>query len=105
MPGYLMDVSTSVLCAHGGKALSTAPMPRVKVLGMPVVTQPVPFVVSGCANPAPAGGPCVTAQWTTGAVRVKAMGQPLLLIDSKATCAPPGAPASVIPGQTRVKGI
>ena len=48
---------------------------------MTVTTLPAPYVVAGCAlPPPPAGnGPCVTAQWVTGATRVLANGVPVLL--------------------------
>ena len=107
MPGYLLDVSATVLCAHGGKAQPTMPVPRVKVGGQPVVAQPAPHLVSGCPLPPPpaANGPCVTAQWVVGALRVKVMGQPVLLADSKAICVPTGTPVNVVPAQFRVKGM
>lgn len=104
MPGLLLDAGTVVLCAHGGRAQPTAPMPRVTMMGQPVVTQPAPHAVAGCPNPPPAGGPCVTATWVSAAQRVTVMGQPVLLADSMAICAPTGVPVSVVPGQTRVQG-
>ena len=107
MAGFLLTTGTTVLCAHAGQAKATAPNPRVKVMGQPVVTQPVPHVVSGCANPPPPAnvGPCITATWLTGSLRIKAMGQPLLLQDSQAICAPTGTPVTIIPTQMRVKGM
>ena len=107
MPGFVVTVGTTVMCAHGGQAKATVPNPRVKVMGQPVVTQPPPYVVSACANPPPPInlGPCVTASWLTGSLRVKAMGQPLLLQDSQAICTPTGTPLTIIPTQTRVKGM
>ena len=50
--------------------------------------------LSGDASGAP---PCATAQWTTAATRVTAMGQPVLLQDSQATCVPTGTPLSSSP--------
>jgi hypothetical protein len=107
MPGFLSTVGTTVLCAHGGQAKPTLSNPRVKVMGQPVVTQPPPYVVAGCPNTTPAGVPlpCVTANWLTGAIRVKAMGMPVLLQDSQAICVPTGTPLSVIPTQMRVRGM
>lgn len=107
MPGYLMDATTTALCAHAGKAEPTAPAPRVTVMGKPVVTQPFPFGIVGCTFPATAPGspPCVTASWVTASLRVKAMGQPVLLTDSRAVAAPNGVPVTVVPSQTRVKGL
>lgn len=107
MPGYLMDATTTVLCAHAGKATPTVPVPRVMVMGKPVVTRPPPYVITGCTLPATAPGspPCVTASWATASLRVKAMSQPVLLTTSRALAAPTGFPVSVIPGQTRVQGL
>ncbi|UUZ47655.1 hypothetical protein LP420_31520 [Massilia sp. B-10] len=53
MPGYLLHVGATVLCAHGGQAQATAPDPRVKVGGQAVVTQSAPHTVAGCALPPP----------------------------------------------------
>ncbi len=46
--------------------------------------------------------PCVTAQWTTAATRVTSMGQPLVLIDSQATCVPTGTPLIIAGSQVKV---
>lgn len=106
MPGYLLHVGATVLCTHGGQAQATSPNPRVSVGGQPIVTQPASYVVAGCAFPPPpvANGPCVTAQWVSAAVRVKAGGMPVLLQDSQAICAPTGTPLNIVVTQVRVKG-
>jgi hypothetical protein len=107
MPGFLSTAGTTILCAHGGQAHSPAPNPRVKVMGQPVLLQPIPLLVAGCANPPPPAnvGPCVTATSVTGAVRLKVMGMPVLLQDSQAICTPTGTPLTVIPTQMRVRGM
>jgi len=106
MPGYLLHVGATVLCAHGGQAQATSPNPRVKVGGQPVVTQAAPHTVAGCALPPPTAGngPCVTAQWVTAAVRVTAGGVPVLLQDSQSVCVPTGTPLNIVVTQLRVKG-
>lgn len=104
MPGFLLHVGATVLCSHGGQAQPTVPNPRVTVSGQPTVTLPGPWAIAGCALPPNAGGPCVTAQFTTGSTRVTSNGQPLLLIDSQAVCAPTGTPALNVAAQTRVTG-
>jgi hypothetical protein len=105
MPGFLVQVGATVMCAHGGQAQATVPSPRVLLGGQPAVAQPAPWVVAGCAFVPPAGnGPCVTANWVTGAVRVLAGGQPLLLQDSQAVCVPTGTPLTVLVTQVRVTG-
>jgi hypothetical protein len=107
MPGFLLHVGATVLCAHGGQAQPTAPNPRVTVSGQPTVTLTTPYVVAGCALPPPpaANGPCVTAQWITGTVRVLSNGQPLLVQSSQAVCAPTGTPLVIVVTQTRVTAM
>lgn len=105
MPGPLLHVGATVLCAHGGQAQPTAPFPRVTVGGQPVVTQTAPYAVAGCPFPPPSGGPCVTAQWVTAATRVRAGGLPVLLRDSQAVCAPTGTPLTVVMAQMRVAAM
>ncbi len=101
---FLLHQGATVLCMHGGQAQATAPNPRVKVGGQPVVTQPAPFTVAGCPFPPVSGGPCVTAQWVKAAVRVRAGGMPVLLQDSVAVCAPTGTGVNIVVTQVRVKG-
>jgi len=104
MPGPFLHVGATVLCTHGGQATPTAPNPRVLVSGQPTLTQTVPWVVTGCSLPPNAGGPCVTAQWVTGTVRVLSSGQPLLLQISQATCVPTGTPLLPVVAQPRALG-
>jgi hypothetical protein len=107
MPGFLLHLGAQVTCAHGGQAQPTAPEPRVLVSGQPVTTLSAPYVVAGCALPPPpaANGPCLTAQWITGATRVLANGVPVLVLSSQAICAPTGTPLIIVESQTRVTGI
>ena len=105
MPGFLLHQGATVLCAHGGQAQPTAPNPRVRVSGQPVATQPAPYLVAACPFiVAGAPVPCVTAQWVTAALRVRAGGMPVLLQNSQAICTPNGTPVNIVVTQTRVKG-
>ncbi len=105
MPGFLLHVGATVMCMHAGQAQPTAPNPRVLVGGQPIVTQTTHYVVAGCPFVPPGGnGPCVSAQWITGAVRVLAGGVPVLLQDSQAVCAPTGTGLNVVVTQVRAKG-
>jgi hypothetical protein len=105
MPGFLLHVGATVLCAHGGQAQATAPNPRVRLSGQPIVTLSAPHTVAGCPFSTPSGPmPCVTAQWTVGAIRVRAGGTPVLLQDSQATCVPNGTPVNIVTTQMRVRG-
>jgi uncharacterized Zn-binding protein involved in type VI secretion len=107
MPGFLLHVGATVMCAHGGQAQPTVVSPRVTVSGQPVVTLGAPYVVAGCALPPPpaANGPCVTAQFVTGATRVLVEGVPVLLLDSQAICVPTATPLIIAVTQTRVTGM
>ncbi len=105
MPGYLLSAQAQIMCAHGGQAQPTVINPRVTLSGQPVVTQSGSYAISGCLYPPSAGGPCATAQWVKGALRVKVMGQPVLLQDSQALCTPTGTPLNIVQTQPRVKGM
>ena len=107
MPGFVLHLGATVICSHGGQATPTAPFPRVLVSGQPVTTLPAPYVVAGCALPPPpaANGPCVTAQWVVGAVRVLAGGQPVLVQSSQAICVPTGTPLQILLTQARVTAM
>ncbi len=82
------------MCSHGGQANPTVPNPRVMVSGNATILHTAPYTVAGCAMPPPTAGngPCVTAQWVTGTVRVLSLGQPLVLNTSQSVCAPTGTP-------------
>ena len=105
MPGPLLHVGATVMCAHGGQAQPTAPNPRVLVSGQPTVLMSAPWVIAGCpfttgSNPMP----CVTGQWTVAATRVLSSGQPVVLMDSQSLCAPNGTPMIPSAAQMRVLG-
>jgi hypothetical protein len=102
MPGFLVDTSSVVMCAHGGQAQPTVPNPRVLVNGVPSVTIAAPYVVAACPFAPGAPSPCVTAQWVSGSTRVTSNGQPLVLIDSQAVCVPNATPAVIVMTQARV---
>lgn len=104
MPGFLLHVGATVLCSHAGQAQPTVPNARVTVSGQPTVAITSPYLIAGCTLPPPiaANGPCVTAQYVTAATRVTSNGQPLLLFDSQAICAPTGTPLMTVFTQTRV---
>lgn len=92
-----------MLCSHGGQAMPTVPNPRVTVSGMPTVLLSAPWVIAGCAMPPPTAGngPCVTAQWIVGTMRVTSLGQPLVIMSGTATCVPTATPLIPVVAQTR----
>ena len=105
MPGFLLHLGATVMCAHAGQAQPTAPNPRVLVSAQPIVTQTAPYSIAGCPfNISGSPSPCVTAQWVTAATRVMSNGAPVLLLDSQAICTPNGTPLIIALTQTRVTG-
>ena len=105
MPSPLLHLGATVLCAHGGTAMPTAPNPRVLVGGQPTVTMSAPYTVAGCPFNVSGGPvPCVTGTWVVAATRVTSNGQPLVLQDSQAVCAPNGTPLLPVAAQIRVVG-
>lgn len=107
MPGFLLHAGAQVQCMHAGTATPTAVNTRVLVSSQPTVLVTAPYSIAGCTLPTPpaANGPCVTAQWTTAATRITSTGQPLLMQDSQAICAPSGTGLLVIVTQTRAQGV
>ena len=107
MPGFLLHLGATVMCAHGGQAQPLAANPRVLVTGQPTVKMTTSYAIAGCPLPPPpnGNGPCVTADWVTAAQRVLSDGQPLLLADSWAICAPTASPLVTAVTQTRVSGV
>lgn len=99
---FLVQQGATAACSHGGQAQPTAPDPRVTLSGAAAVSLPPPWTVAGCPFPPNSGGPCTTATWTSGTVRVTASGQPLVLQSGSATCVPTGVPLTVGATQVRV---
>lgn len=106
MPGFLLHLGAQVQCAHGGQGVPVTTNPRVTVSGQPTATLTSTYTVGGCTLPPPSAGngPCVTAQFVSAATRILADGQPVLLLDSQAVCAPTGTPLLILGTQTRVTG-
>jgi hypothetical protein len=104
MPGFLIDAGATLVCPHGGQAQAVGPNARVRLSGRPLVTQPGTHTIVGCALPTSGGGPCATAHWVSGALRVRAGGKPVLLRDSVAVCSPTGTGLAAHLTQVRVRG-
>jgi hypothetical protein len=106
MPGYVLNASATVTCAHKpGKATPTQVFAKVLVAGAPVITADTQYGVAGCSMPAPTAGngPCATATFMSGfSTKVLAGGRPLLLSTSVATCVPTATPLAVTIVQTKV---
>jgi hypothetical protein len=106
MPGYLLHVGATVTCSHPpGPAQPMSSVARVKVTGQPIVTLNIQYTVTGCALSTSSSPFCTSAKWLTGATRVKALNNPVLLQDSQSMSPQTLAPLKVMLTQVRVKGI
>ena len=110
MPALLTQAS-QIQCPHGAVATHVPSNTRVLASGTPVLVATDANMIAGCAFALPSGtpSPCVTVQWIAPAVRVKVMGQPVLLQSSVGLCnaatqAPQGPPI-VGATQPRVQGL
>jgi hypothetical protein len=102
VPGPVVHLGATVLCAHAGQATPAAPFPRVLVGGQPVVTMATPYVIAGCALTGTTTPPCMTGQWVVGAVRVMAGGTPLAIQTGSSVTTPTGSPMLPLVVQPRV---
>jgi hypothetical protein len=75
----------------------------VRLAGSAAVTVPPPWTVTACPLTPANGGPCATASWILGSVRVTSVGLPLVVQGGTAICAPTAAPLSVVLTQARVR--
>jgi len=106
MSAYLLHVGATVNCSHlPGVAQPMASVARVKVGGQPIVTQDIQYSVTGCALSTSSSPFCTSAKWLTGATRVKALNNPVLLKDSQSLSPQTMSPLKVMVTQVRVKGI
>lgn len=113
MPGFLLHVSATVNCPHGGQASIASTNQRVKVNGMAVALSNDATTVAACPFQVPIGTgtkpqPCVKVQWAVPATRVKVMNQLVLLQTSSGACQSaeqiPQGPPTIAATQTRVRG-
>ena len=102
MPGPIVHLGATVICAHGGLATPTAPVGRVLVSGQPVVTLATPYVVAACGLSGSGTPPCATGQWIVGATRVLAVGVPVAIQPGASVTVPTGTPMTAVAVQPRV---
>ena len=101
MPAQILHRGASISCSHSplSKATPKPSVSRVKVSEQQVVTLKDQYVIEGC----PLNSPCLTGQWTSGATKVKAGGDPVAIFSGGSTCAPTGNPMKPVTAQTRVR--
>jgi hypothetical protein len=114
MPGLLLQVGATIRCPHGGKANIVPTSPRVRAGGQPVALLSGLYPIVGCPFQVPVGPvmkpqPCVRVQWTVPAMRMRAIGQPVLVRSSTGVCLSaeqiPQGPPIIVLTQKRAKGV
>ena len=102
MSGAILHDKALVTCQHTGAARPNAPVARVTVSGQPVVTLATLYSITGCKSSPNSGGPCLNAQWKSGARRVLVLGEFVAIDTGSAVCAPPPGPLQPRTFQRRV---
>lgn len=103
MAGAILHAGATVLCQHMGEATPNQFGARVFVDGNPIVTVGSAYTISGCSFVPPAGnGPCASAQWVVGALRVLSQGQFVAITTGVGICLPTGTLLVPQTSQTRV---
>jgi hypothetical protein len=112
MGDYLVHVSASINCSHGGSATIMPSQQRVKVAGNFVAVLADTTTVAGCSFQVPIGTgtkpqPCVKIQWAVPATRVKVNQQFALIKTSSGVCQSaeqiPQGPPTIASTQVKVK--
>src|SRR5689334_13270692 len=90
MAGNTLNTNAVLQCPHGGKVQIVSSNLRAKAGGASIATATDTFIVSGCPfqlpTTPPTPSPCVTVQWTTTDLKVKANSAAALSQSSQGLC-------------------
>jgi hypothetical protein len=108
MPG-LLNLSSVLMCPHGGQVQSITSNSQVQAAGDFVVLASDTFLIAGCPfflGPSP--HPCMTVQWVQPAARSQVSSAPTLTEASVGLCLAadqtPQGPVTIVVTQPRVAG-
>jgi hypothetical protein len=111
MPGFVLNVASTVLCMHGGTAILTTANTQLNVDNLPALLESDVHSVAGCPFQIPFGvgtkpSPCILIRWAGGSTQLSANGGGVLVQSSIGTCySPEGVPqgiATIAATQTKV---
>jgi len=111
MPGNVLNISSTVLCMHGGSAILTTSNSKLMVDNLPALLETDVHAVAGCPFQIPVGpgmkpSPCIRIEWSGGSTQVQVNGVGALVQSSIGKCySPEGAPqgvANIVNVQTKV---
>ena len=91
MPGNVLNISSTVLCMHGGSAILTTSNSKLMVDNVPALLESDVHSVAGCPFQIPVGpgtkpSPCVRIEWSLGATQMQVNGVGVLLQSSIGKC-------------------
>jgi hypothetical protein len=98
MPGNNLTMNSQIQCPHAGQAVLFTSNTKVFADGALCLLESDIHPVAGCPFTLPGGkySPCVRIEWSAGATKVSAAGQPVLVQSSIGKCmSPEGAPQGV----------
>jgi hypothetical protein len=93
MSSPLLNMSSVLMCQHGGHCQPTSISQRVTLSGAPCLRLGDQMPIVGCVPPSLPGiplVPCMSAQGITGTARIRSMGQPILTLQSTVLTQPTG---------------
>jgi len=111
MPGNVLNVSSTVLCMHGGSAILTTSNSKLMVDNVPALLESDVHSVAGCPFQIPVGpgtkpSPCIRIEWSMGATQMQVNGVGVLLQSSIGKCYSPESAmqgmANIVNTQTKV---
>jgi hypothetical protein len=108
MPGLVLNVTATIMCPHGGRAILTTSNSRLLVGGAPALTMADVHMIAGCAfTIALKPSPCLRIQWIPGSTKLMANGVPVITTENVGLClspeqAPQGPCVIANPGQARI---
>src|SRR5881392_2522329 len=111
MPGNILNVSSTVMCMHGGSAILTTANSKVMADNVPALLESDIHSVAGCPFQIPVGAgtkpsPCMRIEWSAGAAKMSVNGIPVLVRSSIGKCySPEGAMqgiASIVNTQIKI---
>lgn len=89
--GNTLNVSSTLMCPHGGSVQIISANVRVKVGGVPAALATDQFLIAGCPFQIPIGtgtipSPCLTVLWVVTDLRAKVNNTPTLSQSSVGLC-------------------
>ena len=97
MPGNILNISSTVMCMHGGSAILTTSNSKVMADNVPALLESDIHSVAGCPFQIPIGtgtkpSPCIRIEWSGGSTQLQVNGVGVLLQSSIGKCySPEGA--------------